>query len=125
MRQTDAQYGLPNSPYFVQYEQSALLFIFQEDFGGHHEHGPASPWAIEELRPLQGANDAQRGAAFLCRLSEADNRRSLGFLSNMDTFRSQLYDGWPSLSSSGDNLVCDAPCPRRALVLSLTKHLKA
>ena len=90
----------------------ALLFIFPEDFGGHHQNGPASPWAIEELLQLQGVNDAQRGAGFLCRLSESDCRRPLGFLSNMNTFRRQLYDGRSSFSPSGDNLVYDDPLPK-------------
>ena len=56
---------------------------------------------IQELLQLQGVNDAQRGAAFLCRLSESEYRRPLGFHRNMHTFHSQLYDGGPFFFSLG------------------------
>ena len=91
----------------------ALLFVISEDFGVHHRDGLASPWALQELRQLQGVNDARRGAAFLCRLADSEHRRPLGFLSNMDTFCSQLCDGWPSFSFAEESLVYDGPLPKR------------
>ena len=108
MMQTDAwksRYGLPSSHTFAQYNQWPCFFF--EDFGGHYQNSTASPPAIHD-----SVNDAQRGAAFLCRLSESEYRHPLGFLSNMDIFRSQLYDGWPSFSHSGDNLVYGGPLPK-------------
>ena len=89
----------------------ALLFVFPEGFGGHDRDGPASPQALQKLRLLQSVYDAQRGAAFLCRLTVSEYRRRLGFLSNMDTFCSQLYDGWPSFSFTEQSLVYDGPLP--------------
>ena len=97
----------------------ALLFIFPEDFDGHHRDGPASPRALQELRQLQGVSDARRGAAFLCRLADSEHRRPLGFLSNMDTFCSQLYDGWPSLSFHGR-----IACLRRPLAQEMPRTTK-
>ena len=41
-----------------------LLLVMPEDFGGHCELGPSSPWDLPEFRGLQGAGDAVRGAAF-------------------------------------------------------------
>ena len=102
----------------------AMLFIFPEDLGGHHRDGPASPWTLQELRQLQGVSDARRGAAFLCRLAESEYRRPLGFLSNMDTFCSQLYDGWPSLSFTEDSLVYDGPLPKRCPCRNVHKTFK-
>ena len=64
----------------------ALLFVFPKDFGGHHREGLASPWALQELRQLQSVNDAQRRAAFLCRLDDSEYRRPLGFLGSMVIF---------------------------------------
>ena len=102
----------------------AMLFIFTEDLGGNHRDGPASPWTLQELRQLQGVSDARRGAAFLCRLAESEYRRPLGFLSNMDTFCSQLYDGWPSLSFTEDSLVYDGSLPKRCPCRNVHKTFK-
>ena len=81
-------------------------------FLGRFRRSPAkrSSLSLGDLRAV--VNDAQRGAAFLCRISESECRRPLGFLSNSNIFRSQLCDGWPSFSPSGDNLVCGGPLPK-------------
>ena len=100
----------------------ALLFISPEDFGGHQRKGPASPSAIHELQQLQGVSDARKGAAFLCRLSESEFRCPLVFLSNMDTFCKRLHDGWPCLSSSGDQL--DGPLPKTCPCTVIHKKFK-
>ena len=102
----------------------ALLFIFPEDFGGHHRDGPASPWALQELRQLQSVSDARRGAAFLCRLAESEYRRPLGFLSNMDTFAANSMMGRPHCLSRKNRLFTTAPCPRDASATRTTKPSK-
>ena len=81
----------------------ALLFIIPEDFGGHHQSGPATQWALQELR----------GAAFQCRLAESEFRRPLDFLSNRDTFNKQLHDGWPSFFVTKGNIVYRGPLPKK------------
>ena len=111
----ESQCGSPNNHCYASARLVALLFIFPKDFGGHHRDGPALPWALQELRQLQGVSDARRAAAFLCRLADSEYRRPLGFLSNMDTFCSQLYDGWPSFSFTEQSLVVyDGPLPKRS-----------
>ena len=57
-------------------EQAALqrvhfLFLCPEDFGGHSQHWPASPWSLVEFQRLSGFNDIWRGAAFMCRFADA------------------------------------------------------
>ena len=96
---------------------SCSSFRFPEDFGSHHRDGLASPWALQELRQLQGVNDARRGAPFLCRLADSEYRRPLGFLSNMDTFCSQLSDGWPTFFFRGTNT-----CVRRPFAQEMPCH---
>ena len=45
------------------------LLIFPEDLGGDAVDGLTSIWEAQEVRTLDGVNDAQRGASFLCSLT--------------------------------------------------------
>ena len=61
---------------------------------------------------------------FAVSLNRTIYRRPLGFLSNMDAFRSQLYDGWPSFPFAEQSLVNDGPLPKRCPCHSAHKTLK-
>ena len=89
-----------------------LLLMMPEDFGGHCESGPSSPWDLPEFRGLQGASDAVRGAAFLCRLAQAEQKHPVGILTNFPGLRDELYLGWPVLERVGDVLTYQGPLPR-------------
>ena len=57
---------------------------------------------------LESLNEARRGGAFLCQLSEVDQRRPPGVLTNVPTNVPGLWQflqlGWPSFSLSDNNL---------------------
>ena len=86
--------------------------MMPEDFGGHRIAGPASPWDMEELRSLEGVNDAVRGAAFLCRFAAADQKHPVGIVTNLHSLQKDLYLGWPDLRITGDQLAYHGPLPR-------------
>ena len=73
--------------------------------------GPTSIWECQEVRTLDGVNDAQRGASFLCSLTGADQRRPLGCLTNLSSLKSKLVIGWPSLYQIDRDLVYNGPLP--------------
>ena len=80
-------------------EQAALqrvhfLFLCPEDFGGHSQHGPASPWSLVEFQRVSGFNDIWRGAAFMCRFADMEQRHPTGMLSNIQGLRRSTYPGW-------------------------------
>ena len=89
-----------------------LVLLFPEDLGGHSSDGPASVWQTKEFMLLESLNEARRGGAFLCQLSEVDQRRPLGVLTNVPGLWPFLQLGWPSFSQSDDNLVYTGPLPR-------------
>ena len=49
------------------------------------------------MRTLEGVDDAQHHASFLCSLTGADWRRPLGFLTNLVSVKAKMSEGWPSL----------------------------
>ena len=61
---------------------------------------------------LQGASGAVRGAAFLCRLAQAEQKHPVGILTNFPGLRDELYLGWPVLERVGDVLTYQGPLPR-------------
>ena len=61
---------------------------------------------------LESQNEARRGGAFLCQLSEVDQRRPLGVLTNVPGLWQFLQLGWPSFSLSDKNLVYTGPLPK-------------
>ena len=73
--------------------------------------GPTSIWERQEVRTLDGVNNAQRGASFLCSLTGADQRRPLGCLTNLSSLKSKLVIGWPSLYQIDRDLVYSGPLP--------------
>ena len=83
--------------------QVALIYIFLEDFGGHALSGPASLWSLQELRSLHGQYEILRGATFLCRITEADSRRPLGFLTNLSGLQNSISLGLPDLKKHGSS----------------------
>ena len=98
-------------------EQAALqrvhfLFICPEDFGGHSQHGPASPWSLVEFQRLSGFNDIWRGAAFMCRFADMEQRHPTGMLSNIQRLRRSTYPGWPSFKDVNYNLQYTGPLPK-------------
>ena len=60
-----------------------VLLVCPEDLGGDVVDGFTSIWESHEVRTLDGADDVQRGASFLCSLTGADQSRPLGFLANL------------------------------------------
>ena len=89
-----------------------LVLLFPEDLGGHSSDGPASVWQTKEFMLLESLNEARRRGAFLCQLSEVDQRRPLGVLTNVPGLWPFLRLGWPSFSQSDNNLVYTGPLPR-------------
>ena len=67
---------------------------------------------MEELRSLEGVNEAVRGAAFLCRFASAEQKHPVGIVTNLPSLHGDLYLGWPQLHSTGDQLACQGPLPR-------------
>ena len=63
--------------------------------------GPATIWDSFEVRSLSGLSDAQRGSAFMCELTGADQRRPLGIFTNIRTFNARMYPGFSLIASSG------------------------
>ena len=99
--------------------RKAFLFLMiPEDFGGHRIAGPASPWDMEELRSLEGVNEAVRGAAFLCRFAAADQKHPVGIMTNLHSLQEDLYLGWPDLSITGDQLAYNGPLTARLSLFS-------
>ena len=97
-------------------EQAALqcvpfLFLCPEDFGGHSQHGPVSPWSLVEFQCLSGFNDTWRGAAFVWRFADMEQRHSTGMLTNIQGLRRSVYPGWPLLRKVNDNLQHEGPLP--------------
>ena len=92
--------------------RTCRLVLFPEDLGGHSSDGPASVWQTKEFMLLESLNEARRGGAFLCQLSEVDQRRPLGVLTNVPGLWPFLRLGWPSFSQSDNNLVYTGPLPR-------------
>ena len=125
MMQTDAwksQSGWQIIPLFVQCDQLLSCSVSLKTSVATTR--PVQLRHERELQQLQRVSDARGGAAFLCRLSESEYRRPLGFLSNMDTFCSRLYDGWPLLSSSKDQLRHDGPLPKTCPCTIFHKEFK-
>ena len=87
------------------------LLIFPEDLGGDAVDGPTSIWEAQEVRTLDGVNDAQRGASFLCSLTGADQRRPLGFLTNLVSLKAKMFCGWPSLYQIDRDILYNGPLP--------------
>ena len=67
-----------------------FLFLSPEDFGGNRSHGPASPWSLVEFRCLNGINDVWRGAAFMCRFANTEQRHRQA---SQQTYR-DFFDRW-------------------------------
>ena len=61
---------------------------------------------------LQSLNEARRGGAFLCQLSELTKEDHSGVLTNVPWLRQFLQLGWPSFSLSDTNLVYTGPLPK-------------
>ena len=93
-------------------KQTDLLLVAPEDFGGEAIHGPAAIWQFKELHDLGAFNEAQPAAGFLCQLSKADQKRPLGFILTLPTFRELLHSGWPQLDLIGDTLQYSGPLPK-------------
>ena len=98
-------------------EQAALqcvpfLFLCPEDVGGHGQHGPASPWSLVEFQRLSGFNDVWRGAAFMCRFAEMEQRHPTGMLTNIEGLRRSICPGWPLFKKVNDNLQYEGPLPK-------------
>ena len=89
-----------------------FLFLSPEDFGGNRSHGPASPWSLVEFRCLNSINDVWRGAAFMCRFANTEQRHPTGFLTNIQGLLRSLVVGWPQLKSINGELVYLGPLPR-------------
>ena len=66
---------------------------------GDSRTGRASPWNAREFTDLSDADEAQRGAVYLCRFAGAEYRRSVGLLTNVQALSSDMYLGWPSLNT--------------------------
>ena len=93
-------------------KQMQVLLVFPEDLGGSATEGPATIWDSVEVRSLSGLSDAQRGSAFMCELTGADQRRPLGIFTNITSLITRTYPGWPSLSLQGNTeLIYEGPLP--------------
>ena len=88
-----------------------VLLVFPEDLGGDSESGPASLWDFLEVRAVDGVNDIQRGAAYLCQLAGSKHRRPMGLYTNLSSFQARMSRGWPSLFHLGSDLHYDGPLP--------------
>ena len=98
-------------------EQAALhrvpfLFLCPEDFGGHSQHGPASPWSLVEFQRVSGLNDVWRGAAFMCRFAHTEQRHPTGMLTNIQGLQRSVYLGWPTFNCIDGNLQYSGPLPK-------------
>ena len=95
-------------------EQAALervpfLFLCPEDFGGHSQHGPASPWSLVEFQRVSGLNDVWQGAAFMCRFAHTEQRHPTGMLTNIQGQQRSVYLGWPTFNGIDGNLQYSGP----------------
>ena len=77
--------------------QVQVLLVFPEDLGGLTSDGPATMWDSFEVRSLSGLSDTQRGSAFMCELTGADQRRPLGIFTTIKPLKARIYPGWPLL----------------------------
>ena len=98
-------------------DQAALqrvpfLFLCPEDFGGHSQHGPASPWSLVEFQRLSGFNDVWRGAAFMCRFAQMEHRHSTGMLTNIQGLRRSISLAWPLFREVQNILQYTGPLPK-------------
>ena len=71
---------------------------------GRFRRPPASPWSLVEFQRLSGFNDIWRGAAFMCRFADMEQRHPTGMLSNIQGLRRSTYPGWPSFKDVNYNL---------------------
>ena len=93
-------------------KQMQVLLVFPEDLGGSATEGPATIWDSVEVRSLSGLSDAQRGSAFMCDLTGADQRRPLEIFTNITSLITRTYPGWPSLRLQGNTeLIYEGPLP--------------
>ena len=88
-----------------------VLFVFPEDLGGDAEYGPSSLWDFLEVRAVDGMNDIQRGAAFLCHLAGSKHRRPMVLYTNLLSLQARTSRGWPPLFHLGSDLHYDGPLP--------------
>ena len=101
-----------------------VLFVFPEDQEIDAESGPSSLWDFLEVRAVDGMNDIQRGAAFLCQLAGSKHRRPMGLYTNLSSLQARMSRGWPSLFHLGPNLHYDGPLPPSCPCLSAHASLK-
>ena len=112
---TRQQTGFTVAAWFAEQAASRrvpFLFLSPEDFGGNSSHGPASPWSLVEFRCLNGINDVWRGAPFMCRFANTEQRHPTGILTNIQGLLRSLVIGWPNLKSIDGELVYLGPLPR-------------
>ena len=88
-----------------------VLFVFPEDLGSDAKSGPSSLWDFLEVRAVDGMNDIQRGAAFLCQLAGSKHRRPMGLYTNLSSLQARMNRGWPSLFPLRSDLHYDGPLP--------------
>ena len=94
-----SNFSLEVASWFAEQILRFFLLVFPEDFGGDGRTGPASPWSAREFTDLSDAVEAQRHAVYLCRFAGAEYRRSVWLLTNLLSLSSDMYLGWPSLST--------------------------
>ena len=67
---------------------------------------------MEELRSLEGVDEAVRGAAFLCRFASAEKKHPFGIVTNFPSLHGDLYLGWAQLHSTVGQLAYQGPLLR-------------
>ena len=75
-------------------------------------HGPASPWSLVEFQCLNGINELWRGAAFMCRFANTEQRHPTGVLTNIQGLHRSLDTAWPEFTERDNELKHTGPLPR-------------
>ena len=88
-----------------------FVLMVPEGYGGHCVSGPASPWDLPEFGSLQEVSDAVRGAAFSCRLANAEKKHPVGILTNLPLLREDLDLSWAGVARIGGVFAHQGPLP--------------
>ena len=89
-----------------------LILLCSEVTGSHLPCSDTSLWSFRELKNLDKVQGAQRGAEFLCQLSDGDAAIPIGILTNVSILFQTLHTGWPVFAKSPQAWTYTGPLPR-------------
>ena len=88
-----------------------LVLTGTEGTGTHLPNSGTALWSFRELQNLDNVQGAQRGAEFLCQLSDGDAAIPIGYLTNVSNLFQTLHAGWPAFEKSPQAWTYTGPLP--------------